>query len=355
MGEAVSVPCDTQDLGESENREPVERSHPAHGRREAPTALQSGAVLRAEAVLTEPSRSPALGGQLAPKHLRRSPSRDILLPEDRIVLEGVIAQLRSERLYSRPQPDGDLPVEDLEAPPGQAGTEDELKQAPLARESEPGVEQPDMIDPHVGENILSVEEGVPTVGETRSLAVMQRPSLVPRLPRRGMRSQEMFTPRRDVPFTPRQLPTVGELGSRRPDAEERRWIEAAVRRIFLLLTPATFEALMDAFREWRLPPGTKLVEQGTPVTKGPGLCVLLDGVVDVLHCPTGASSSEKVCTYDRCGQCFGELELFYDQGAQRRAANGRKLHWATIATRTPTILWTVQSEALLTSPKCSPR
>ena len=28
------------------------------------------------------------------------------------------------------------------------------------------------------------------------------------------------------------------------------------------------------------------------------------------------SSSEKVCTYDRCGQCFGELELFYDQGPQ---------------------------------------
>lgn len=350
MGETVSVPCDTQDLGE--DRQSVERL-PAHGR-SAPAALQGGAVLRAEAVLTEPTRSPALGGQLAPKHLRRSPSRDILLPEDRVVLEGVIAQLRSERLYSRKQPDGDLPVEDLEAPPGQTATEAELKEAPETPESEP-VEQPDVIESHVRENVLSVEEGVLTVGETRSLAVMQRPSLVPRLPRHGMRSQDMFTPRRDVPFTPRQLPTVGELGSRRPDAEERRWIEAAVRRIFLLLTPATFEALMDAFREWRLPPGTKLVEQGTPVTKGPGLCVLLDGVVDVLHCPTGASSSEKVCTYDRCGQCFGELELFYDQGAQRRAGNGRKLHWATIATRTPTILWTVQSEALLTSPKCSPR
>lgn len=34
-------------------------------------------------------------------------------------------------------------------------------------------------------------------------------------------------------------------------------------------------------------------------------------MIDVLHCPTGAATSEKVCTYDRCGQCFGELELFY--------------------------------------------
>lgn len=41
------------------------------------------------------------------------------------------------------------------------------------------------------------------------------------------------------------------------------------------------------------------------------LLVTEDGVIDVLHCPTGAATSEKVCTYDRCGQCFGELELFY--------------------------------------------
>lgn len=38
-------------------------------------------------------------------------------------------------------------------------------------------------------------------------------------------------------------------------------------------------------------------------------------MIDVLHCPTGADASEKVCTYDRCGQCFGELELFYGKPA----------------------------------------
>ncbi|CAE8653389.1 unnamed protein product, partial [Polarella glacialis] len=85
------------------------------------------------------------------------------------------------------------------------------------------------------------------------------------------------------------------------------------------------------------------------ISTGPGLCVLIDGVVDVLHLPRGATESEKVCTYDRCGQCFGELELFYDSclpTPRGTSSGGRKLHWATMATRTPVILWIVDKNAL---------
>merc|ERR1712183_261018 len=87
---------------------------------------------------------------------------------------------------------------------------------------------------------------------------------------------------------------------------------------------------------------------------GPGRCVLYIGVVDVLHCPKGSSENEKVCTYDRCGQCFGELELLYN--VPRGEGAGRKLHWATIASRTPVTLWVVPRETLksrLLSNTCS--
>ena len=61
-----------------------------------------------------------------------------------------------------------------------------------------------------------------------------------------------------------------------------------------------------------------------------------DGVIDVLHCPAGGTS-EKVCTYDRCGQCFGELELFYEKqgrdrkGASIHLANCRTKQWAQVS------------------------
>merc|ERR1711879_449294 len=113
--------------------------------------------------------------------------------------------------------------------------------------------------------------------------------------------------------------------------------------------PAALENITAAFREWKLPPCAAIVKQGTAISSGPGLCILLTGVVDVLHCPKGATESEKVCTYDRCGQCFGELELFFDSPEGGRS--NRKLHWATIASRTPVTLWTVTRDVLR---KCVP-
>jgi len=136
---------------------------------------------------------------------------------------------------------------------------------------------------------------------------------------------------------------MSQLGSKPPGREERRWIEAAVRRMFRSLGPAALEDITEAFREWKLPPGTALVEQGKPVSVGPGLCVLFEGVVDVLNKPMGGTEYEKVCTYDRCGQCFGELELFYDAP---RGGSGRKRHWATTATRTPVTLWMIHRDTL---------
>merc|ERR1711956_159298 len=121
-------------------------------------------------------------------------------------------------------------------------------------------------------------------------------------------------------------------------------IEAALRRMFRSLVPTSLEALTQAFREWRLPANAAIVKQAAPITTGPGLCVLLSGVVDVIHCPKGGTQSEKVCTYDRCGQCFGEIELFFDSPRGQR--NSRKSHWATIATRTPATLWTVSRSCL---------
>merc|ERR1712066_160228 len=121
-------------------------------------------------------------------------------------------------------------------------------------------------------------------------------------------------------------------------------IESAVRRMFQSLDQSTLVTVTEAFREWTLPPNAAIVKQGASITTGPGLCVLLVGVVDVLHCPKGSNESEKVCTYDRCGQCFGELELFFD--APRGGSAKRKLHWATIATRTAAILWIVSRNKL---------
>jgi hypothetical protein len=134
------------------------------------------------------------------------------------------------------------------------------------------------------------------------------------------------------------------IGTKPPGRDERRWIEAAVRRMFKSLVPAALDAITEAFREWRLQPCAMIFKQGSRIVDGPGLCVLFEGVVDVLHKPLGSQENEKVCTYDRCGQCFGELELFYD--APRGAGAGRKLHWATTVSRTPVTVWVIQREHL---------
>jgi len=131
------------------------------------------------------------------------------------------------------------------------------------------------------------------------------------------------------------------IGTQCPGREQRPWIEAVVQRMFRSVGTAQLRNITDSFREWRLPACVTIVQQSAPVATGPGLCVLFTGVVDVLHCPRGSSDNEKVCTYDRCGQCFGELELMYDSPSGVRA---RKSHWATIATRTPTTVWTIERE-----------
>jgi hypothetical protein len=147
-----------------------------------------------------------------------------------------------------------------------------------------------------------------------------------------------------VPVEPKEPADISAMGSRSPGREERRWIEAAVRRMFRALGPVTLGYVVEAFREWKLPQGVSIVVQNKPLTDGPGLCVLFDGVVDVLHKPLGSEQFEKVCTYDRRGQVFGELELLYD--VPRAVGAGRKSHWATIATRTPVTVWTVSRNVL---------
>merc|ERR1712113_496304 len=140
------------------------------------------------------------------------------------------------------------------------------------------------------------------------------------------------------------LATCQEIGTAPPGRDHRRWIEAAIRRMFRCLRTIEIDILIEAFREWRLPPCAAIYEQGSPINTGPGLCVLYVGVVDVLHRASGCSENEKVCTYDRCGQCFGELELFFD--TPKALGGGRKSHWATVATRTPATLWTIPKTAL---------
>lgn len=127
-----------------------------------------------------------------------------------------------------------------------------------------------------------------------------------------------------------------------PGRDERRWIEAAVRRMFRSIGPTSLDTITEAFREQKLKAAVEIVQQAAPIATGPGLCVLFEGVIDVLHRPVGGES-EKVCTYDRCGQVFGELELCYDAP---RAGAGRRRHWATIATRTAVTLWAVDRDVL---------
>jgi len=137
------------------------------------------------------------------------------------------------------------------------------------------------------------------------------------------------------------------MGDRRPEGHERHLIESALYKIFSTLEPQSLETIVQSFREWKLPSNVAIVLQNSPITTGPGLSVLVEGVVDVLHCPKGTQQFQKVCTYDRCGQLFGELELIYD--APRPSGTVRKSHWATVATRVSCTLWSVDREKLITT------
>lgn len=133
------------------------------------------------------------------------------------------------------------------------------------------------------------------------------------------------------------------LGSEPPGVEDRRWIDATVRRMFRSLGPETLLQIANSFREWRLPASVAIQQQSAPISTGPGVCVLTSGVVDVFHHPLKAGEeAQKVCTYDRCGQSFGDLELIYEP----MSSTPRKSHWASVVTRTPVVLWVVDRQLL---------
>lgn len=210
-----------------------------------------------------------------------------------------------------PNPDGDAPVLDPEFD----FSEDGLSERPSAVPERPNADNP-----------VKPVDGPPA------------PRAAPRAQPAACVLSPRPLPSKPVAAFPRPV------GGRPPGREERRWIEAAVRRMFRSVGPTALDAITESFREWRLPAAFSIVQQAAPITSGPGLCVLFDGVIDVLHRPKGGVESEKVCTYDRLGQCFGELELLYN--APRGGGPGRKAHWATITTRTPATLWTVDREVL---------
>lgn len=135
-------------------------------------------------------------------------------------------------------------------------------------------------------------------------------------------------------------------GSVMASGEVRMYIEVAVRRMFNSLDNRKLATVTDIFREWKLPPDAVIVKQASPIFSGPGLCVLLSGIVDVLRCERGMDSGEKVCTYDRRGQCFGELQHLYDMPTPRGSCAARNHHWATVASRTTVTLWTADRATL---------
>lgn len=272
-------------------------------------------------------------------------------------LDDVLESLRSARYHDVASSNGDEPIEDFEITPPTAATSDlvpKREKSGSIKTLQPlwgSLQLEDKPDGPSSANRnsflhregsrfvdLSDDAGIPALklsSATKQMSEVQ----VPDISCAPMKKLAM-SPRTPLP-TPRELPQIGELGNNTPGLEERRWIDAALRRMFQSLGPVALEFLVEAFREWRLPRAAVIVKQATPISIGPGLCVLFDGVVDVLHLPKGGTENEKVCTYDRCGQCFGELELFYDNGH-----SSRKLHWATISTRTPAVLWTVDRRAL---------
>lgn len=324
-----------------------------------------------------------------------------------VPLDEVIARMRAGRHVVGPDPIGDSPAQDAEVEDGclsqrgdaakmddanstsTLGTtkkvfvdlhrDDALARPPVQRAGDEGIPdelggpspEDDDVEPRLltprslsTSNLISLDEiceaacseNLDERTSPRSYPVQQVPShpvpMQPHVP--GGPTRVVPVP---VPINERQsLPPVGALsnqmvpaeshalGTCPPGRDERRWIEAAMRRMFRSLGPPALESLTEAFREWKLPAAAVVVRQAAPISTGPGLCVLFAGVVDVLHRPKGSTEAEKVCTYDRCGQCFGELELFYEP--PRGVGGGRKEHWATIATRTPVTLWTVGREVL---------
>lgn len=290
---------------------------------------------------------------------------------DTSFLDEFIAEIRSGRHTANHE--GDAPVEDAEQNGERSGSRTpktpdgwhsqgktpslpppgSFSKETLELEERDHVQLPSLFSRPGSEDVTEDDNAEPKIGMLRSSAsgrggTLLLPLGLPADPLL-VREQSQPSPKSLVPASPRKddLPAIGDLGSRRPGTEERRWIEAAVRRMFSLLAPSALESLIESFREWKLPKGVVIVKQSTPISTGPGLCVLLEGVVDVMHCPKGAKESDKVCTYDRCGQCFGELELFCDGSSQMTPrTSGRKLHWATVGTRTPVTLWIVDRKAL---------
>merc|ERR1740129_925967 len=59
-------------------------------------------------------------------------------------------------------------------------------------------------------------------------------------------------------------PNLPQLGSKPPGAEEWRWIEATLRRMFDAAHLQDLEAVTGAFRQWQLPAGAVIHEQAAP-------------------------------------------------------------------------------------------
>lgn len=127
-----------------------------------------------------------------------------------------------------------------------------------------------------------------------------------------------------------------------PPGIDLAWIVDTLSHAFRI-KPKHIVGASQLFRRWTIPPRVAIVEQGMPVSSGPALSILFDGIVDVFVRPAGGVHSEHVLTYDRPGHCFGNVELLLPALA---SSPQRRRHWATMATRTPVILWAVQRDVL---------
>lgn len=217
-----------------------------------------------------------------------------------------------------PDPVGDVPANDPEEEPSLSATEVDCSQASQGSET--------------------VLEKRRDVKGQRFLAsgaddLRGREDLLPPLMQQRVRERlSNIVAELNGPLSPI---TDSFMSAEAPGEEAAHYIQAAVRRMFRSLGDTKLGDVVGSFRMWRLPPGIAIMKQGASIHTGPGLCVLFDGVVDVLQQSRG--SSERVCTYDRRGQCFGELQLVYDTPA----TSARRSHWATFATRTSVVLWSV--------------
>lgn len=126
----------------------------------------------------------------------------------------------------------------------------------------------------------------------------------------------------------------------------RALVERSLRGLFQKTGRAALDAMLDAFYELSLPAGKVIFQQGDSVASGPALCVLGEGVVDVMLQSRATKQPERVCTYDRAGQTFGELEsIFRPVDPTRHAAP--RVQWATFETRTPVKIWVADRRPLL--------